>query len=559
MVEEDRGVTEANYVDVVTLTSLPPHLITASVAGRRMFRAASNGSDTVTGLQLARLARPDVSRLPWRLVTSRARYTRCDLVEAASLYMGSQLPDIDLGDDQSWLTSRLARHWLALSLVWSLVVLLVSPSVFGLASCLLLLVSLQTWRSVRSLHKYKAWSRMMNLFTKDLDTDRLEEAHLLRQLSFTFLSVFSLLHWTQGLRLPPSPPSWPTGLTLTVASLLSGLSLRPHSRSLAWLLLGNLVLHLLSLPRCITPLCELIMSLQLPLPSPGVSPELLPVTYSVLVTSYFLGSLLVRPTSSVIREVQAFTAENLVLSLMMGHGDVTEMFRGEYLLVPIFILCFKHLMTRHHVFNLCVAVLLWSHHQGYLDSALLIPQPGDSGLTWVSLHNVCPQGSGHQVDLDQALCAQFSGLQVSWEGTLDTVSVTHTTNKLEAALDLAPEWLRSLSDLECGLGDSWSDCSEVRGPVARLLCETRRGPGHCDLGRWAEHTLVMRVTMGDQGASVWGGGGGEVTLSLTGRTQLVQRISEMRGKQIQFTGTLSMKPLKNIAIEVEDAIISFGT
>ena len=186
MVEEDRGVTDANYVDVVTLTSLPPHLITASVAGRRMFRAASSGSDTVTSLQLARLARPALMRLPWRLVTSRARYTRCDLVEAASLYMGSQLPDIDLGDDQSWVTSLLTRHWLLISLVWSLLVLLVTPSALSLASCLLLLVSLQTWRSGRSLHKYKAWSQMMSLFTKDLDTDQLEETHLLRQLSFTF-------------------------------------------------------------------------------------------------------------------------------------------------------------------------------------------------------------------------------------------------------------------------------------------------------------------------------------------------------------------------------------
>ena len=193
-------------------------------------------------------------------------------MEAASLYMGSQLPDIDLGDDQSRVASLLAQHWLSLSLVWSLGVLLMSPSVLGLASCLLLLVSLQTWRSVRSLHKYKAWSRMMSLFTKNLDTHRLEEAHLLRQLSFTFLCVFSLLHWTQGLRLPPESPSWPTGLTLTVASLLSGLNLRPHSVSLAWLLMGNLVLHLLSLPGCITPLCEVIMSLQLSLPSPGVSP-----------------------------------------------------------------------------------------------------------------------------------------------------------------------------------------------------------------------------------------------------------------------------------------------
>ena len=551
MVEEDRGVTVANYVDVVTLTSLPPHLITASVAGRRMFRAASSGSDTVTSLQLARLARPDITRLPWRLVTSRARYTRCDLVEAASLYMGSQLPDIDLGDDQSWVTSLLTRHWLPLSLMWSLLVLLVTPSALSLASCLLLLVSLQTWRSGRSLHKYKAWSQMMSLFTKDLDTDQLEETHLLRQLSFTFLSVFSLLHWSQTLHLPSEPLSWVTGLTLTLVSLLSGLSLRPHSMSL---LLGNLVLHLLSLPSSITPLCELIMSLQLSLPTP--SPELLPLTYTVLVTTYFLVSLLIRPTSSVILEVQAFTAENLVLGLMLGQSDVTQVFRGEYLLVPIFLLCFRHLITRHQVAGLCVSVLLCSHHLGYLDSALLRPQPRDSGLTWASLHNVCPQ-SGHQ-DMDQALCAQFSGLQVSWEGRLDTVTVTQTSNRLQAALDLVPEWLRSLSDLECGLGEPWSDCSEVSGgPVARLLCETRRGVGHCDLGRWAEVTLVMRVTMGDRGASVWGGGGGEVSLSLTGGPELIQRISEMRGKLIQFTGTLIVQPLKNIVIQ--DAILSFGT
>ena len=553
MVEEDRGVTDANYVDVVTLTSLPPHLITASVAGRRMFRAASSGSDTVTSLQLARLARPDITRLPWRLVTSRARYTRCDLVEAASLYMGSQLPDIDLGDDQSWVTSLLTRHWLLLSLVLSLLVLLVTPSALSLASCLLLLVSLQAWRSGRSLHKYKVWSQMMSLFTKDLDTDRLEEAHHLRQLSFTFLSVFSLLHWSQALCLPSEPLSWVTGLTLTLVTLLSSLSLRPHSVSL---LLGNLVLHLLSLPQCITPLCELIMSLPLSLPSPGVTPELLPLTYTVLVTSYFMASLLTRPTSSVILEIQAFTAENLILGLMLGQSDVTQMFRGEYLLVPIFILCFRHLITRHQVAGLCVSVLLWSHHLGYLDSALLRPQPRDSGLTWASLHNVCPQ-SGHQ-DLDQALCAQFSGLQVSWEGRLDTVTVTQTSNRLQAALDLVPEWLQSLSDLECSLGEPWSDCSEVsRGPVERLLCQTRRGVGQCDLGRWAEHSLVMRVTMGDPGASVWGGGGGEVSLSVTGGTELIQRISERRGKQIQFTGNLIVQPLKNIAIE--DAIISFGT
>ena len=551
MVEEDRGVTDANYVDVVTLTSLPPHLITASVAGRRMFRAASSGSDTVTSLQLARLARPDLTRLPWRLITSRARYTRCDLVEATSLYMGSQLPDIDLGDDQSWVTLLLTQHWLLLSLMWSLLVLLVTPTALSLASCLLLLFSLQTWRSQRSLHKYKAWSRMMSLFTKDLDTDRLEETHLLRQLSFTFLSVFSLLHWSQTLHLPSEPLSRVTGLTLTVVSLLSGLSLRPHSVSL---LLGNLVLHLLSLPSSITPLSELIMSLQLSLPSP--SHELLPLTYTVLVTSYFLVSLLTRPTSSVILEIQAFTAENLILGLMLGHSDVTQMFRGEYLLVPIFLLCFRHLITRHQVAGLCVSVLLWSHHLGYIDSALLRPQPRDSGLTWASLHNACPQ-SGHQ-DLEQALCAQFSGLQVSWQGRMDTVTVTQTSNRLQAALDLVPVWLRSVSVLECGLGDPWSDCSEAsRGPVARLLYETRRGVGQCDLGRWAEHSLVMRVTMGDRGASVWGGGGGEVSLSLTGGTELIQRISEMRGKQIQFTGTLIVQPLNNIVIQ--DAIISFGT
>ena len=93
--------------------------------------------------------------------------------------------------------------------------------------------------------------------------------------------------------------------------------------------------------------------------------------------------------------------------------------------------------------------------------------------------------------------------------------------------------------------------------MARLLCQTRRGVGLCDLGRWAEVTLVMRVTMGDRGASVWGGGGGEVSLSLTGGTELIQRISEMRGKQIQFTGTLIVQPLNNIVIQ--DAIISFGT
>ena len=67
-----------------------------------------------------------------------------------------------------------------------------------------------------------------------------------------------------------------------------------------------------------------------------------------------------------------------------------------------------------------------------------------------------------------------------------------------------------------------------------------------------------RVTMGDRGASVWGGGGGgEVSLSVTGGTEVIQRIRDLRGKLIQFTGTLIVKPLKNIAIE--DAIISFGT
>ena len=543
-------MTDANYVDVVTLTSLPQPLITASVAGRRMFRAASSGADTVTSLQLARLARPEVTRLPWRLVTSRAKYTREDLVEAASLYMDSQLPDIELSDHQAPVSELLTRHWLTLGLSWSLVTLLLSPSPLSLASCLLLLVSLKAWRSVRSLHKYKAWSRMMTLFSNNLDTDRLEETHLLRQLSLTFLSVFSLLHWFQGLSVPPEPPSWPPCLTLAAGGLLSVLSLRPHPRSLTWLLLGNVVLHLLCLPRSVHMLSEVItdMSHHLPFPFHELTPELLPITYAVLVYSSFAWSLVTRQTSSVILEILAFTLENLILGLNMGHSSVTQMFRGEYLLVPIFILSFRHLVTRDQVVSLSVAALLLSQQLGCLDFTA-VPAPRDSGLSWAALHSVCPQGSSH-ADLDQALCPQFSGLLVTWEGRLDTVTVTQTTNRLQAALDLVPEWLLRLTDLECGLGEVWSDCSGAGGPVARLLCEARRGVGHCDLGRWADHTLVMTVTMGDRGASVWGGADGEVSLSLSGRMELIQRISHMRGKQIQFTGTLDMRPLNNIAIDV---------
>ena len=547
-------MTDANYVDVVTLTSLPPPLITASVAGRRMFRAASSGADTVTSLQIVRLARPEVTRLPWRLVTSRAKYTRADLVEAASLYMDSQLPDIDLSDDQASVSRLLSQHWLSLGLAWSLVTLLLSPSPVTLASCLLLLLSLRAWRSVRSLHKYKAWSRMMTLFSKDLDTDKLEETHLLRQLSLIFLAVFSVLHLSLDcleLSLPPSPPSWPPCLTLAAGGLLSVLSIRPHTGSLAWLLLGNLALHLLCLPGSVHTLSEVItdVSHHLSLPSPELAPELLPITYAVLVYSFFAGSLLVRPTSSVILEVLSFTSENLILSLIMGQSSMTQMFRVEYLLVPIFILSFRHLVTRDQVVSLSVAALLCSQQLGCLDSAAL-PPPRVSGLTWAALHSVCPQGSAHAVDMDQALCPQFSGLLVTWEGRLETVTVTQTNNRLQAALDLAPEWLLRLTGLECGLGEPWSDCAEAGGPVARLLCEARRGAGHCDLGRWADHTLVMTVTMGDQGSSVWGGADGEVTLSLTGGPELIQRISHMRGKQIQFTGTLDMRPLKNIAIDV---------
>ena len=549
MVEEGRGVTDANYVDVMTLTSLPPPLITASVAGRRMFRAASAGADTVTSLQLARLARPEVTRLPWRLVTSRARYTRADLVEAASLYMGSQLPDIDLSADQSQVSSLLARHWLPLSLMWSLVVIISSPSPLGLASCLLLLVSLQAWRSVSSLHKYKAWSRMMTLFSADLATDRLEETHLLAQLSPTFLAVFSVLHWSRGL-LAPHPPSWPACLTLTAGGLVSVLSPRSHSGSLAWLLLGNLLLHLLSLPACLHTLCELItgMSQHLSLPSPVLSPELLPITYAILVYSFFAVSFLTKPTSSVIMEVLVFTSENLMLGLIMGQSSVTQMFQGEFLLVPIFLLSFRHLVTRDQVASLCVAALLTSHHLGCLDSAVLLPPPRVSGLTWAALHNVCPPGSGQTVDLDQALCPQFSGLLVAWEGRLETVSLTRTSNMIRSALDLVPAWLLRLTDLECSLGEPWTECEASRGPVARLVCEARRG--QCDTGGWADHTLELGVTMGDRGASVWGGGGGEVTLSLTGGPELIQRIRDMRGKQIQFTGTLNVRPRENIAIDV---------
>ena len=77
--------------------------------------------------------------------------------------------------------------------------------------------------------------------------------------------------------------------------------------------------------------------------------------------------------------------------------------------------------------------------------------------------------------MDQALCPQFSGLLVAWEGRLETVTVTQTSNMLRAALDLAPAWLLRLTDLECRLGQPWSDCGEAStGPVARLLCEAGR-------------------------------------------------------------------------------------
>ena len=118
MVAEDRGVTEANYVDVMSLTSLPPALLTASLAGRKMFRAASGGGDTVTSLQLARLAHPGIMRLPGPMLRTKAKFSQADLVEAATQYMGSQLPDIDLSVDQSVLSS-LAQSSMWLLLVFS--------------------------------------------------------------------------------------------------------------------------------------------------------------------------------------------------------------------------------------------------------------------------------------------------------------------------------------------------------------------------------------------------------------------------------------------------------
>ena len=79
MVEEDRGITDANYVDVVTLTSLPPHLITASVAGRRMRwagdggRAAKGVSGWVSRARAARKRRKWVRASAMQLERKRCR------------------------------------------------------------------------------------------------------------------------------------------------------------------------------------------------------------------------------------------------------------------------------------------------------------------------------------------------------------------------------------------------------------------------------------------------------------------------------------------------------
>ena len=456
-------MTDQNYVDVVTVTSLSQDMVTSAALGRKMFRSLARGGQTITSLQLSRLVTSSGHAVDrGRLVADRGtKYTEEEVVEAAAQYMSGQLPSLQLHLAITWtwllvpllalLPTLLYTH-----LVTSLQLPLLPTLAPHLATTLLLALTCFTWTSLHChLATHRAWSHLLSLYTDTLPILNKEEQFLTSHLCVPVISCTAVLLLLLP-QLPAQPTTmdqapWPLLVTITVGCLTSATNIRQLTSGFSFILILNIGGAVL---RCGDS--QLATSLSLNLQSLielPLSVDLLQHGVEVVTLAYFLTFSLTKPAPSLVMHLQAVTWEILALEMVLGPAEAaprlvaTETVLLITLVVTI-IYSYSYLVTWPRLVTVMSCVLmvtssLVSQHYG-------ASPPPPSSLSWAEYSAACGP-SGHATD--QALCSHLSGLEVSWTGRLETVTHVSTTNIVEDVVSWLPLTLRTSTNLDCVLGD----------------------------------------------------------------------------------------------------------
>ena len=458
-------MTDQNYVDVVTVTSLSQDTVTAAALGRKMFRSLARGGQTITSLQLSRLLTASGQAVDrGRLVADRGtKYTEEEVVEAAAQYMSGQLPSLQLHLATTWswpLVPLLALvpSLLYTHLVTSLQLPLLPSLAPHLATTLLLAITCCTWTSLHPhLATHRAWSHLLSLYTDTLPIVNKEEQFLTSHLCVPVISCTALLLLLLP-QLPAQPPTldhapWPLLVTVTGGCLTSAANIRQLTSGFSFILIlniGGAVLRCGESKLATSIFLNLQSQIGLPL-----SVDLLQHGVEVVTLAYFVASSLTKPATSLVMHLQAVTWEILALEMVLGPVEAaprlvtTEAVLLITLVVTI-IYSYSYLVTWPRLVTVVSCVLMVT--SSLVSQHYTASPPPPSSLTWADYTAACGPTS-HAAD--QALCSQLSGLEVTWTGRLETVAHVSTTNSMEDVLSWLPLTIRTSANIDCVLGDRY--------------------------------------------------------------------------------------------------------
>ena len=273
---------------------------------------------------------------------------------------------------------------------------------------------------------------------------------MLRQISFLFVIVTSLqmLPQMQPTLYTTDVESWKDGelfliITIAVGSCLSVINIQKLSKTFVLLLILNVLFN------CCNSDSQISQILRQYLDSYYISsPDLLPYSISLLVTGHFIISVLVRPTSAVILEFQAFTWETLALALTNG-GSTSRFVYLDLFPPMVFCLVIRNFSIKKAVsmilcFSTVLTVFIFSSKV-----SISVPAKPVSRLTWTEYLDTCSS----QNTRDMIACQHFSGLDVTWTGHVESVRLQDRTNLAEDLFSFLPQIVRRIANVDCVFGD----------------------------------------------------------------------------------------------------------
>lgn len=484
---EGRGVTDTNYGDVAAVCKAGPRLTQGQFLGRTILRRLGEGRETVTSIQLARMAQHKDIVLTYTHTTPRIG--REHLEESCYQFLEGNNPPLDqhlavfssLSIRDRILSKRVVFLFLLLLHLVPLWPHFTLPSNPQMLAYLLLSCSLSLNGVHRGLSRHQIWKNLLSKVSDNIDFQDTEARAgvrliLVPSVLFHVVLLQPFVSVDSSLSLSPC--------ILSLGCLLSLSSLPVFTLRLMWVLL-------------MFPLVSMSWDELLPVVSPlllptYVCPDMMQVTLLLL---HLLPSFLCESSVQIQSELQLLVW--WILTVMHTLGDNTHYAFLSIHVVASLGLC--HLVCLTLIYRrgrLQLVSLLFVLIICHLQLCVSTPSSPTS-IAWPEYHSACVATPSIS---SEATCVHLCGLQVSWSGQVTSVRLVDRSNLLEDVVRLLPAWVLLLAPLPCILGKPYNSCRPGTSLASGLVCRGRAHQGlkpweRCHLEQWTHYTYRVSVRM----------------------------------------------------------------